>query len=414
MNLSLYIARRYLFSPKSHRVINIISGVAIAGVTLATAAMICTLSVFNGFKELVAMQFTAFDPTIEITSATGSVIDTSDKRLADLSATPHIETISYSLEGKAMVQYRGRQTMVTLKGVEDNFAELTDIENALVGNGQFILRDSMFHYATPGIGLVSTLNSGIYFTEPLEIYCPRRGRKVNITNPGANFKKGHLYASGKAFIVNRPEYDDNSLLTSLDFARDVLGRSDTEVGSIGLRIADNADVATVKNSISKALGSDYKVNDRYEQQAELFRIMEIEKFISYIFLSFILLIACFNIIGSLSMLIIDKKQDMKTLHCMGASNRTVTRIFVFEGWLVSAIGAIAGLILGVAVCLLQEHLGLLTFGDGNFIVESYPVKVEVYDILATFGTVLLVGIIAVGIPVRLLTKGLLKSEITIN
>lgn len=410
MNLSLYIARRYLFSPKSHRVINIISGVAIAGVTLATAAMICTLSVFNGFKELVATQFTAFDPAIKITPATGNIIDTADGCIARLAAIPGVETVSCSLEGKAMVQYHGRQVMVTLKGVEDNFTELTDIESTIVGNGRFVLRDSMFHYVTPGIGVVSALNSGIYFTEPWEVFCPKRGRKVNITNPAANFKKGSLHATGTAFITNRPEYDDNCLLTSIDFARDILGRNDTEAGSIGLRIARDADVTAVKKSIARIMGNGYNVLDRYEQQAELFRIMEIEKFISYIFLSFILLIACFNIIGSLSMLVIDKKQDMKTLRCMGADDRLIARIFVFEGWLVSAIGAVAGLALGVGVCLAQEHLGLLTLGDGHFIVDSYPVQVEAYDILTTFVTVLTVGIIAVGIPVRMLTKRLLQAE----
>ena len=235
MNVSFYIAKRYLFSKKSHQAINIISGVAVAGVTLATIAMVCTLSVFNGFSMLVAQQFTAFDPDIKITAVKGKTFDTGDKKIAEIRNLPEIAVITECVEDKVMVQYGGRQVMATIKGVEDNFQELTNINDVLIGNGTFKLHDSTVDYATPGIELTGALNCGLYHVAPLEIYAPKRGQKVSMSNPAANFRKGHLYASGKTFIVNQPKYDSNYILTSIAFARDIFGRSDTEVNSLELK-----------------------------------------------------------------------------------------------------------------------------------------------------------------------------------
>lgn len=392
--------------------INIISGVAIAGVALATIAMICTLSVFNGFRDLVAQQFTAFDPEIKITSAKGKSFYSDEEKIAQIKHLPDVSIATETIEDKAMVQHDGRQVMVTLKGVEENFERLTNIEDIIIGNGRFILRDSTTDYAIPGAGLVSSLNCGIYFVEPMEIYAPKRGKKVSLTNPASNFRKGVLNASGVIFALNQPKYDDNYILTSIDFARDIFGRKENEVTALELKLADGSDVNTTQARIKGILGGEYIVENRYEQQNDIFRIMQIEKFISYIFLSFILLIACFNIIGSLSMLIIDKKEDVRTLRSLGADDRLITNIFVIEGSLISFIGALGGIAAGIIICLLQQEYDILTFGDsaGGFIVSGYPVKIAIDDILTVLITVIAVGLLAVGIPVRRLTRNLLQGK----
>ena len=412
MRLSLYIAKRYLLSKKSHQVINLISGVAVAGVALATIAMICTLSVFNGFQELVARQFTAFDPDIKITSAKGKSFFTDDERIAQIKALPAVEVASASVEDKAMVEYDGRQVMVILKGVESNFNSLTEIDRTLIGRGEFLLSDNSFDYVIPGAGLVSALNCGIYFVEPLEVYAPKRKKRVNMTNPAANFKKEILHASGLIFSMNQPKYDDNYLLASVDFARRLFGRKENEANSLEIKIAKSADIKKAKSEIRAILGDEFEVKDRYEQQEDVFRIMKIEKFISYIFLSFILLVACFNIIGSLSMLIIEKEKDVRTLRSIGADDTLISNIFIIEGLLVSLTGALIGIITGVALCFAQQEFGLLSFGGaaGEYIVDSYPVKIMFNDILRTIVTVIAVGLLAVGIPTRYLTANLLKKS----
>ena len=412
MNVSLYIARRYLFSKKSHQAINIISGVAVAGVTLATIAMVCTLSVFNGFRMLVAEQFTAFDPEIKITIDKGKAFDTTGEAIMEIKKLPEIAVITESIEDKVMVQYGGRQVMATVKGVEDNFAELTNIADVLIGNGTFKLHDSTVDYATPGIELTGALNCGLYHATPLEIYAPNRGHKVSMANPASNFRKGYLYASGKTFIVNQPKYDSNYILTSIAFARDIFGRDSTEVNSLELKTKEGTDIGALKKRLKSILGTTYRVEDRYEQQSEIFKIMSIEKFISYLFLSFILLIACFNVIGSLSMLILDKKRDMNTLRGLGASDKLISNIFIIEGSMISIAGAFGGIVIGVALCLIQEHYGIITFGDasGGFIIDHYPVDIIASDVVTVFVTVIAVGLIAMGIPVKYLTGRLLGEK----
>ncbi len=412
MNVSFYIAKRYLFSKKSHQAINIISGVAVAGVTLATIAMVCTLSVFNGFKMLVAEQFTAFDPEIKITTQRGKAFDTSAKCVRKIKELPEIAVVTECVEDKVMIQYNGRQVMATIKGVEDNFAQLTEIEKVLIGNGTFKLHDNTVDYATPGIELTGILNCGLYHTAPLEVFAPKRGKKVSMANPAANFRKGYLYASGKTFIVNQPKYDSNYILTSIDFARDIFGRDSTEVTSLELKTAGGTDTNKLKKCIKDILGEDFRVEDRYEQQADVFRIMTIEKFISYLFLSLILLIACFNVIGSLSMLILDKKRDMVTLRSLGANDKLISGIFIIEGSMISILGAFTGIILGVAACLIQEKYGIISFGNAadSFVISSYPVDVIASDVVAVFATVIAVGLVAMGIPVNYLTKRLLNSD----
>lgn len=404
MNLSLYIAKRYLFSKKSHQVINIISGVAIAGIGLATVAMICTLSVFNGFQGLVAKQFTAFDPDIKVTATTGKSFTKDSPEVCSAAALQEIEAIAFCVEDKALVEYGGKQVMATIKGVDSKFEELTDINQALRGNGEFTLREGEFCYAVMSAEMMNEIGCGIEFTTPLEVYSPNRGRKVNLTMPARNFKKDYLYSSGLIFVMNQPKYARH-IITSDIFARRLFKRGDNEVTSMEMKVKEGADITVVKDALAGILGSGYLVQDRYEQQDDVYKVMQIEKLISYIFLTFILLVACFNIVGSLSMLIIEKRDNMETLRSMGADSKTISDIFVYEGIIISAIGAFTGILAGIALCLAQQHFGFISMGgNGAFIVESYPVELHINDIATTFVTVLAVGIAAVWLPVKVLTR----------
>lgn len=409
MNFPFYIARRYLFSKKSHNAINVISAISVCGVALATLALVCTLSVFNGFQDLVTTFFTAFDPQLKITAVRGKVFDGQDKRVLQLKKMPDVEVYSESLEDNVMVQYQGRQAMAVVKGVEDNFDQLTPIDSILFGRGDLLLHDEVVDYAIPGIQLLSTLGSGICFLDPLEIYAPRRGTKVNMANPSTAFVTGNLFSSGLVFAVNQEKYDASYILTSIDFARRLFQYT-TEVSAINLKLKAGADTDAVKKHIQDLLGDDFLVQDRYEQQADTYRIMEIEKLISYLFLTFILMIACFNVIGSLSMLIIDKRDDVVTLRNLGASDRQIVRIFLFEGRMISFFGAFAGVVLGLLLCWLQQEYGLIALGSsGSFVVDAYPVSVQASDVLLIFITVLLIGFLSVWYPVRFLSKRLLNK-----
>lgn len=409
MNFPFYIARRYLFSKKSHNAINVISAISVCGVALATLALVCTLSVFNGFQDLVTTFFTAFDSQLKITAVRGKVFDGQDKRVLQLKKMPDVEVYSESLEDNVMVQYQGRQAMAVVKGVEDNFDQLTPIDSILFGRGDLLLHDEVVDYAIPGIQLLSTLGSGIRFLDPLEIYAPRRGAKVNMANPSTAFVTGNLFSSGLVFAVNQEKYDASYILTSIDFARRLFQYT-TEVSAINLKLKAGADTDAVKKHIQDLLGDDFMVQDRYEQQADTYRIMEIEKLISYLFLTFILMIACFNVIGSLSMLIIDKRDDVVTLRNLGASDRQIVRIFLFEGRMISFFGAFAGVVLGLLLCWLQQEYGLIALGSsGSFVVDAYPVSVHASDVLLIFITVLLIGFLSVWYPVRFLSKRLLNK-----
>lgn len=410
MNLPYYIAKRYLISKKSHNAINVISGVSVCGIALATLALVCTLSVFNGFQELVTTFFTAFDPELKITSVSGKVFDAQDERIQSLRQLPEIEVFSESLEDNAMVQYKGRQAMVVIKGVEDNFNQLTAIDSILYGRGDMVLHDEVVDYAIPGVDVTSSLGTGIRFLDPLEVYAPKRGSKINVANPSTSFQTAYLHSSGLIFAVNQQKYDASYILTSLSFARDLF-QYDTEVSSIELKLKEGSNIYKVQKKISQSLGEDFQVLNRYEQQADTYRIMEVEKLISYAFLSFILLIACFNVIGSLSMLIIDKRADVVTLRNLGADDRLISKIFLLEGCMISFMGAIIGVALGLMLCFAQQELGILSLGSGAssgaFVVDAYPVSVHFSDVVLVLITVLVIGYLSVLLPVRYLSRRLL-------
>ena len=410
MNLPFYIARRYLFSKKKHNAINIISGISVCGVALATLALVCTLSVFNGFQDMVAGFFTAFDPELKITIREGKVFEPQGAAFQEVRSLPEIGVWTETLEENAMVQYKDRQAMAIIKGVEDNFEELTSIDSLLYGAGEFILHDSIVDYGVLGVELISELGTGLQFVDPLQVYAPKRNVRVNMANPSASFNRDYLFSPGVVFVVNQQKYDARYILTSLSFARNLFNY-DTEVSAVELKLKPGADVTAVQRKIARILGDEFVVLDRYEQQADVFRIMEIEKFISYLFLTFILAIACFNVIGSLSMLILDKREDVGTLRNLGADDRLIGRIFLFEGRLISLFGALSGIVLGLLLCYIQQRFGFISLGGGNgsFIVDAYPVSVHATDVILVFITVITVGFLSVWYPVHYLTRRLLKK-----
>ena len=410
MNFPLFIARRYLFSKKKHNAINIISGISVCGVALATLALVCTLSVFNGFQEMVASFFTAFDPELKITVREGKVFDPHEARIRQVRALPEVEVWMETLEENAMVQYKERQAMAVIKGVEKNFEQLTSIDSLLYGTGKFILNDSVVEYGFLGVELLSELGTGIQFVDPLRVYAPKRNVRVNPANPTAAFNREYLFSPGAVFAVNQQKYDSRYILTSLGFARRLFDY-DTEVSAIEMKLKPGSRTGAVQKKIEGILGDRFVVQNRYEQQADVFRIMEVEKLISYLFLTFILAIACFNVIGSLSMLILDKREDVETLRNLGADDRLIARIFLFEGRMISVSGALAGVVSGVLLCYLQQRFGLISLGggDGSFVVDAYPVSVHVTDILLVLATVITVGFLSVWYPVRYLSRRLLKK-----
>ncbi len=357
---------------------------------------------------MVASFFTAFDPQLKITVREGKVFDGQDERIRSVCTLPEVDVFTETLEENAMVQYKDRQAMVVLKGVEDNFEELTAIDSILYGAGEFLLHDSIVNYGIMGVELVSTLGTGLEFVEPLQVYLPKRNVRVNMANPGASFNCDYLYSPGVVFVVNQQEYDGKYILASLDFLRRLLDYT-TEVSAIELKLKPGMNTPYVQSKIEKMLGGDFVVQDRYQQQADVFRIMEIEKLISYLFLTFILMIACFNVIGSLSMLILDKKEDVVTLRNLGADDKLISRIFLFEGRLISVFGAVTGIVLGLILCLIQQKFGVISLGGGGgtFVVDAYPVSVHIWDVVLVLVTVLVVGFLSVWYPVRYLSKRLL-------
>lgn len=401
MNFPFYIARRYLFSKKSTNAINVISAISVVGVAVATMALVVTLSVFNGFHDLVASFLTSFDPQLKVTPVKGKAVAADDPRLTSIRELPQVDVATECLEDQALIIYNGRQAMVTLKGVDDNFDQLTHINEILIGEGQFELHAADMHYGLIGIRLADQLGTGYTYDQPLKVYAPRREGQFDFSAPEESFIEDELFSPGVLFNVRQAKYDKGYVITSLGFARRVFEQQGM-VSSLELRLKPGSDFEKTKSEMRKIAGNDFYVKDRFEQQDETFKIMKIEKFIAYIFLTFILIVACFNIIGSLSMLIIDKKDDVVTLRNLGASNRQITQIFLFEGRLISAIGALLGIGIGLLLCWLQQTYGLVKLGSstGSFVVNAYPVSVHPEDVILIFVTVLVVGFLAVWYPVR--------------
>lgn len=409
MNFPFFIARRYLFSKKSTHVINVISSISVIGVAVATMALVIVLSVFNGFHDLVASLFTSFDPQLKVVPVEGKTAPADDPILTKIRLLPQVDVATETVEDQALAIYNDHQAMVKIKGVDDNFAELSHITDILYGDGFFSLHAANLEYGTVGTRLAQNLGIGAQWDGFLKIYAPKKEGQLDMTNPGDGFVVDSLNSPGVLFAVKQAKYDKNYIITSISFARNLFGQQGM-LSDLELRLKPGSNLDAVKAEMQQIAGNKYKVLDRFEQQEDTFKIMSIEKMIAYIFLTFILVVACFNIIGSLSMLIIDKKNDVVTLRNLGANDKQITRVFLFEGRMIAVIGAVIGIGLGLLLCFLQQQYGFVRLGDseGSFIVDAYPVSVHYSDVAIIFVTVIAVGWLAVWYPVRALSKRLLS------
>ena len=410
MNFPFYIARRYLFSKKSTHAINVISAISVIGVAVASMALVITLSVFNGFHDMVASFFTQMDPQLKVTPVKGKTAAADDPVLTAIRQLPEVEVATECLEDQALAVYRDHQLMVKIKGVEDNFDSLTHIREILEGDGQFELHAADMNYGIPGLGVAYLLGMGYTYDPSVKIYAPKREGQLDMTNPTEGFVEDELFSPGVVFSMKQGKYDKNYILTSIDFTRKLFSQ-DGMLSSLELRLKPGSNFDDVKSRMQLIAAGKFYVLDRYEQQDDTFRIMKIEKLIAYIFLTFILMIACFNIIGSLSMLIIDKRDDVVTLRNLGASDSQISCIFLFEGRIISVIGAVIGIVIGLLLCWLQQQYGIVRLGssEGSFVVDAYPVSVHPTDIILIFLTVICVGFLSVWYPVRYFSKRLLTA-----
>lgn len=410
-NFPFFVARHYLFSRKKTHAINVISIISVIGVAVATMALVIVLSVFNGFQDLMASFFTNFDPQLKVVPTEGKTRPADDPILTEIRKLPQVDVATETLEDQALAVYNGNQAMVMVKGVDDNFAELTHITDIVYGEGTFDLHTANLEIGTPGIRLAQTLGLGTRWQNYLHIYAPARNGQLDLSDPTSGFVEDSLFSSGLVFNVKQSKYDKNYILTSIGFARNLFGQQGM-LSALEIRLKAGSNLEAVKKEMQKIAGTKYKVLDRYEQQAGTYKIIKVEKFMAYIFLTFILIVACFNIVGSLSMLIIDKKDDAQTLSSLGATNHQIRQIFLFEGRMISVIGAVLGIALGLLLCGLQQAFGFVRMGgsDGTFVVNAYPVSVHYVDVFFIFVTVIVVGWLAVWYPVRALSKRLLDHK----
>lgn len=380
--------------------------ISVCGITVATMALVCALSVFNGFTDVVANTFSAFDPELQITPAKGKVFDPTSKKIEEIKALPEIEFTSESLEDNALIKFADRQEPIILKGVSPNFINLANVNNLII-DGKFSLREGDIENGVIGAGMAMFLGVRAGFLDPVELYAPKRNERINLANPATAFTQSEVFVSG-VFALNQQKYDDQMFIVSIDLARELF-HYDKEISSLDIKVKDGYNVDKVHDKIKSILGKDeLLVKNRFEQQADLYRMVNVEKWVTFLILCIILIIAVFNVIGSLTMLIIEKDEDVRILKSLGANNTLITRIFLFEGWLITFVGAVVGVTLGLTLCLLQQYFGLLKLGNtpGAFVIDAYPVSVQALDIVLIFVTVSIIGFLAVIYPVNNLRKRL--------
>jgi len=395
LNFPLFIASRYLISRKKQHIINIISAISAIGVCVGTFALVVVLSVFNGFDGLIKSYFSILDPDLKITPKDGKYFDPAftDSLLANI---PGIASYAKVIEDNALLTYKDRQYIATLKGVPANFNQITGIDTLIV-SGKFLLELDGAYYAVPGQGVASYLGINLNNSDPIHVYVPKKGLKASI-DPNKALNYNHIYPAGIFSLLE--EVDARTVFVPLNFASEIFG-SGNNCSAVEIKLADVSHEKNVRKSIGMKAGPKYEVKNKYQQHDSLYKTMKSEKWVTYLILAFILVIASFNILGSLSMLIIDKSEDIQILRSMGASSRLVRRIFLFEGWLISIVGTISGLLLGILVCWLQIHFELITLpGEGSFVISAYPVEIHLQDLFLIFTVVMVIGFIAAWYPVR--------------
>ena len=386
--------------------------ISVCGVVVATIAMVCTLSVFNGFKGFTSTFFSAFDPDLKITPVEGKVFDPTTAEMKRVCELPEILLCCDVLQENALVSYGNRQEISVLKGVDSTFQNLVQIEKAII-DGEFILSEGEFNYGVLGVGLASTLGVNSAFVRPLRLYMPIRDQQINASFPASSFQEEFAYIGG-VYNIFQPVYENGFMFVPLRLMRSMLNY-EKEVSALELRLNPGADVSSVKKQIIDIIGDGFYVKDRYEQQETSFKIIQIEKWLSFLMCCFILVLALFNVLGSLAILMIEKEEDVKKLRSMGADNRLINRIFLFEGWMISLLGGIIGVVIGIFLCFLQQRFGFIKLGEtaGTFVVDAYPVVVEWADVLIVLVTVVTIGFIAVLYPVHFLGKKWLNRGVAL-
>ncbi len=405
MKLSLYIAKRYLFAKKSRNAINVISTVSVAGVAVGTMALIIILSVFNGLEMMVGKIFNTFDPDIKITAAEGKTFVADPASLKLLATVDGVSCYSLTIEENALLKYGDREYIATIKGVDSNFSMVTNIDSSM-WEGEFILENEKGRqFAVPGMGVAQYLGMRINFISALSIIVPRKDASTNFDQENA-LKRDFISLSG-IFEVEK-EYDSKYVYLPIDFVRNLIETEDGTT-SIEIKFSENANSQSVQKKISEIFGKGFVVKNQYEQQEIFYKVMRSERLAIFFILTLILIIASFNIIGSLTMLIIEKERDIEILKSLGADNNLIQKIFIFEGWLISIIGAVTGIFLGFIICWLQQTYGLVKLQSESLIMDAYPVVIKLKDFIIVPCTVLLIGYWAAWYPVRFLTKKFLKN-----
>ncbi len=403
MRFSWFIARRYLFSKKSKNAINYITAVSVTLVAIVSMSLIIAMSVFNGLTGFITSLFNQFDPEIRITHTTGRVF-LPDSTFFVVKELPSVASYSEVLEDDVLLSYSEKQLVGKIKGVSSNYSETCNMDSILI-KGDFDIFDPKYNFVAVGYGIAHSLSIGLNFRDALHIYAPKRTKTVSFS-PKDDYVKKYAYPKG-IFSVQQ-DIDNSYVLSSIDFARDLFDYTN-EVSSIEIMLAKGKNVDDVKKQIEEIVGKDFKVKDRKEQHEFLYKITQSEKFITFLIVSLILIIASFSIVGALTMLIIDKQKDIAILKSMGASKKLTQKIFVMEGWLISILGAFIGVSIGVVLSLIQETFGIIKIGSGtSFVVEAYPVVLQVPDVFYVLGMVLTVGFVAAYYPVKFVSKKYFK------
>jgi lipoprotein-releasing system permease protein len=410
LKTAFYIARRYLISKKSINVINIISGVSIAGVTVGTFALVVILSVFNGLDFSIKSLFSTFDPDIKITNTIkGKSFELNSIDIDKIKQIAGISTVTPIIEEDAFLMYGKRQYFATIKGVPTNYNEISRLDTSSITSGRFLLEANNVPYALVGQGVAYYLSVGLNFTDPIHIYTLKKGTKGRPTLENT-FSHNTIYASG--IFQNQQEIDSKYVLVPFGFAQELFQMED-RVSAVEIGLSKGISEDVVKDEIAHILGNQFAVKTQFEQHELFYRVMQSEKWAIFFILAFILVIASFNILGSLSMLIIDKKADIAILQSMGANQKLVRTIFLFEGWMISLAGAALGLIFGVLICWLQMEFGILKIpgNDGSFIFSVYPVQIRIGDLLAIFLLVTGIGFLAAWYPIRFISGKYLNGPV---
>jgi len=405
MNLPFFIAFRYLFSKKTHNTINIISMICAGGICVATLSLVVTLSVYNGFQQLIAKLYNSFDPDLKITLVEGKTFDVNAPEIRQLKTLDFVAVAAEVLEENALIRNGDKQSPVIVKGVSPEYLYLINPDSVLY-SGYFVLSQGDENFVVIGAALASLIDAGVHFVYPVSIYAPKYKAKINLSNPEKAFNERLLFVSG-IYSVNQQDIDSRYAFVSIDFARELFDYGEVAT-AIELSLKKGVNINHAKNELRRLLGDKYLIQDKKEQREEFYRMMRIEKWITFLILSFILLIAIFNVIGSLTMLIIEKKNDIQTLRSLGANSRLIRTIFLLEGWLITVFGALSGLVAGLILCLMQQFFGIVRLNTGGmpdaFIVDAYPVHVVWSDILLILFTVLFIGFVVVWFPARQLKK----------